>query len=135
MGDLTEVFFGSCISSNKFCSTPTDSVIGDGCYSTDDYIWANLKKNEEVVFSYHEGSAYKENTVLADIKYYGFDGCKKDVDGGEEYTGNKMAASLSEKPYAELDTSSLENGIYVIPVTDDGIIYPNLKRFIFEVKR
>lgn len=134
-GSYQKFFLDHTFHSNKFCSAPTDSMIGGGCRSTDDYIWANLKKNEEVVFSYHEGSAYKENTVLADIKYYGFDGCKKDVDGGEEYTGIKMVASLSEKPYAELDTSSLENGIYVIPITGDGVIYPNLKRFIFEVKR
>lgn len=134
-----EFFNNNTFHSNKFCSKETDSVIGDGCYSTDDKILMKAPKDKEIEFSYYQGTAYETEIVSANVKYYAFDGCKKDCDYGtfqEDYTGIKMSVSLTDKSYAELDTSNLESGFYVVPLDSlkGGGSPRSYDRFIFEVK-
>ena len=70
-----EFFNNNTFHSNKFCSKETDSVIGDGCYGTDDKILMKAPKGKEIEFSYHQGTAYQNDIIPANIKYYAFDGC------------------------------------------------------------
>lgn len=130
-----DFFKAKTFHSNKFCSKPTDNVIGDGCYGTDDHIFANLENDESVRFVYHKGTEYHDEVVNADIKYYAFDGCLKECSYGYDYTGKKLSVSLTDKAYAELDTSGLEKGVYVISLDVSRNSSPrDYDRFIFEVE-
>lgn len=130
-----DFFKAKTFHSNKFCSKQADTVIGDGCYGTDDHIFVKLEKDESVRFVYHKGTTYHDEVVNADIKYYAFDGCLKECSYGYDYTGKKLSVSLTDKPYAELDTSRLEKGLYVVSL--DALKGGNERdydRFIFEVE-
>jgi hypothetical protein len=134
-----EFFNNNTFHSNKFCSKETDSVIGDGCYGTDDKILMKAPKGKEIEFSYHQGTAYQNNIIPANIKYYAFDGCKKDCDYGtfqEDYTGVRMEVSLTDKSYAELDITDLESGFYIVPLDSlrGNGSSREYDRFIFEVQ-
>ena len=134
-----EFFNNNTFHSNKFCSKETDSVIGDGCYGTDDKILMKAPKGKEIEFSYHQGTAYQNDIIPANIKYYAFDGCKKDCDYGtfqEDYTGVRMEVSLTYKSYAELDITDLESGFYIVPLDSlrGNGSSREYDRFIFEVQ-
>ncbi|MBQ5328844.1 MAG: hypothetical protein J6J15_06660 [Oscillospiraceae bacterium] len=114
----------------------TDS--GSGCFS--DIIFFTKNFNEKVTVDFYSGTQYFEETFYADIKCYIIDGCaKKDfsqsVTGKTYYSGTAITPEFTKEGYVILDTSSLENGKYVIANVGKSIFENYNTRELFEISR
>ncbi len=100
-----------------------------GCSS--DMLFFTENFNESVTVDFYSGTQYCEETFYADIKCYLVDGCEKtdfrSILGERYYSGTAVTPEFTKEGYVILDTSTLENGKYVIANVD--------KREIFEINR
>ena len=69
-----------------------------------------MEYDEEVTFTYRQGSGLEKESMRADIKYYWYD-----MDNARA-----RKIELSDKPYAEIDISDLDKGTYVIRWMNDS---------------
>ena len=99
--------------------------IGIGCFSDIYFFTKNF--NEKVTVDFYSGTQYYEETFYADIKCYIVDGCQKidhsSVLGTKYYSGTAITPEFTKEGYVILDTSSLENGKYVIANLNDRVIF------------
>lgn len=72
--------------------------------------FVDLEYDEEVTFTYRQGSGLEKESMRADIKYYWYD-----MDNARA-----RKIELSDKPYAEIDISDLDKGTYVIRWMNDS---------------
>lgn len=122
-----ENFFNDrVIDSHSFCSQPTDSSFGVGCWKRG-IMFADMEKNENVTISFYQGTQYVEHTLTADLHYFAYDGCEKNG----VYSGETPEIMLTKEGYAEVDVSALSNGYYVLQ--QDKILL-NLY-YVFEIDR
>lgn len=118
-------FYNDCvIDSHTYCSMPTESAFGDGCWSRG-VMFADMEKEDDVTISFYQGTQYVEHTMTADLHYFAYDGCLKD----EGYSGDYPDITLTKEGYAEIDTSTLSNGYYVLQ--QSGFV---MQYYVFKVE-
>ncbi len=86
---------------------------------------ADAEKGEQVEFSYHDGTEYKEQVITASLKYY------------HKGTEISLNGSLTEASYGELNTSALSSGLYIMDfeLSEKNLIYfSNMVNYLFIVE-
>lgn len=90
-------------------------------------VFRGNKYLEKVTISFYAGTSYCEETFVADLKYYIFDGCEKHnfnkTPAEYYYSGTAVIPEFTKEGYVILDTSSLSNGKYVIANLIDRVIF------------
>ena len=87
---------------------------------------ADAEKDEQIQFSYHKGSEYKEKVITASLKYYHM---------GDDIS---LSGSLTESSYGELDTSNLDSGTYIMPFElskKTFMYFSNMVYYLFRVAK
>lgn len=89
-------------------------------------VFRGKKYLETVTIAFYAGTSYCEETFYADLKYYVFDGCeKKDkrIPPQIYYSGTAITPEFTKEGYVIFDTSSFENGKYVIANLNERVIF------------
>lgn len=146
--EATNTYYGISAVVEEIDGKSFEDFFKENTFDTGDYcssqkcsynnIW-DAVEGETITYGFFAGTKYTELQAVADLKYYIIDGCEKlyfqdySVDNSyKAWTGVRCEASLTKEGYAIIDTSTLENGKYVVPGSVIGIYG---QKFLFEVNR